>query len=437
MKNNKVYIKTFGCQMNVRDSEFVAGTLIDNGFKLVQSMDDADVILFNSCSVRQHAEDRLFGNIGELKHLKKAKPDLVVALMGCTAQSYKDKAIKRSSLIDIVCGTGDEADLPDLIKDVLKNKHRIIAADKINDKKPELFPKYRLEKLRAMVSIGQGCNNFCSYCIVPYVRGRERSRDAKDIVKEVKELAARGFKEVLLLGQNVNSYKAESGKDFIKILGAIDKVKGIERIRFMTSHPKDAHKELFLAMRDLGKVCEHLHLPMQSASDRILKLMNRKYTSRKYWKLAEEYKRIVPGGSISTDVIVGFPSESDSDFQKTCDMIKAVGFDSAYTFKYSPRPPAKSTAMEDDVSAETKAKRLAAISALQSIISAERNVPLVKKTVEVLVEGVGKKDDTMLSGRTRTNKVAVFKGKKSLIGKMVNVEIDSVTSYVLKGRLVK
>lgn len=434
----KVFLKTFGCQMNIRDSEFVAGILLDKGFKLAGSAEDADIIIFNSCSVRKHAEDRLFGNIANLKNLKRKNPKLIIGLMGCTAQAYKDKAINRSSLIDLVCGTGNETDLPRLIKDVLKNRCRIIAVDKVNEKRSEAFPKYREGKFRALVSIGEGCNNFCSYCIVPYVRGRERSRDARDIIKEVKGLSARGFKEVLLLGQNVNSYNGVEPKimNFVKLLESINKIKGIERVRFMTSHPRDAHTELFKAMRDLGKVCEHLHLPLQSGSDRILKLMNRKYTSGKYRKLAEDYKRIVPG-SITTDIIVGFPSETESDFRKTCDIMKDVAFDSAFTFKYSPRPSTKSAKLKDDVSDESKAGRLAAIMDLQRGISEEKNKYFENKVVEVLVDGPGKKDEVTLSGRTRTNKPVIFKGIKSLVGKLVNVEVESVTPYALKGRMVR
>jgi tRNA-N(6)-(isopentenyl)adenosine-37 thiotransferase enzyme MiaB len=433
----KVYIRTFGCQMNTRDSEYVAGLLVDKGFRLVKSSDDADVILFNSCSVRKHAEDRVFGNIGELKHLKKAKPDLIIGLMGCTAQAYQGRAIERSGLIDIVCGTGNEADLPRLIVDMAKNRNKIVAVDKMDTQKPERFPKFREGKLKATVSIGEGCNNFCSYCIVPYVRGKERSRDAKDIIREVRDLASRGFKEILLLGQNVNSYKAKCGKDFIRILEDINKIKGIERIRFMTSHPKDAHVELFTAMRDLERVCEHIHLPIQSGSDRILKLMNRKYTVRKYLKLVDEYKRIVPHGSITTDIIIGFPSETAADHKKTCDIMRKVAFDSSYTFKYSPRPPARSAALKDDVSSQIKEERLESVMDIQRQIGAERNECLVGATVEVLVESPSKKDPSELCGKTRTVKNVVFKGKKSLIGKIVKVQIETASSYALKGRLVR
>ncbi len=443
----KVFVKTFGCQMNARDSEFVMGILLDKGFRKANSFEDADVIIFNSCSVRKHAEDRLFSNIGGLAKLKKIKPDLVIGLMGCTAQSYKDSALERAPLLDFVCGTGNESYLPGLINNILKDRCRIVAADKVNDKKAELSPAYREGRFKTFVSIGEGCNNFCSYCIVPYVRGHERSRDAKDIIGEVKDLARRGFKEITLLGQNVNSY----GHNFINLLESLNKIKGIERVRFMTSHPKDASLELFKAIRDLGKICEHLHLPLQSGSDRILKMMNRGYTQKKYRKLIEGYRKILPRGAITTDIIAGFPSETDKDFKDTLKIVKDAGFDSAFTFKYSPRPPARSCRLKDNVTESVKEKRLKTIIDLQCKISEERNSLLTGHTVEILVDGRGNRDPrkftpleisdkqkflTGLSGRTRTNKVAVFDGDARLIGKLVNVKIESVAPYVLKGRLV-
>lgn len=421
--------------MNLRDSEFVAGLLLESGFKKTDSVDKADVILFNSCSVRKHAEDRLFSNIAALKKLKSKRPDIIIGLIGCTAQNYKDKAIERAPLVDLVCGPGNEGDLPHLIKAIAKNRCPIIATNKVNEKRPEAFPKYRDGGFKALVSIGEGCDNFCSYCIVPYVRGRERSRDAKDIIREVKDLAARGFKEITLLGQNVNSYGHKT--DFVSLLGRLNKVEGIERIRFMTSHPKDASLELFKAMRSLDKVCEHLHLPLQSGSDRILKLMNRKYTRKKYVKLIAEYKKLVPSGSVTTDIIVGFPSESERDFQDTIKAMKEIGLDSAFLFKYSPRPPAKSAKLKDSVPKDVKEKRLKALLELQAGISQRRNDSARGKVFEVLVDGVSKKDTSVLTGRTRTNKIVVFNGWKELVGRLVKVKIDIATPYALKGRVVK
>ena len=428
--------------MNARDSEFVAGLLIDNGFRLAESPEKADIVLFNSCSVRKHAEDRLFSNIGELADLKKKRPALIVGLIGCTAQSYRDNALQRAPLLDLVCGPGNEHELPGLITEILKNRCAIVAVDKSDDKRPEIFPRYRESAFKAFVSIGEGCDNFCSYCIVPYVRGRERSRDAKDIVREVRDLAARSFKEITLLGQNVNSYgritshkSLVTSHSFIRLLESLNTIDGIERIRFMTSHPKDAHAELFKAMRGLDKVCEHLHLPVQSGSDRILKLMNRKYTAKKYLRLIELYRKLVPGGSITTDIIVGFPSETEADFKKTCAVMNEVCFDSAFTFKYSPRPPAKAARLDDNVMKDEKARRFETIVHMQCKASLGRNEALAGKTVEVLVDGKSKKDQSILSGRTRTAKTAVFAGSSSLDGTIVNVRVDAATPYALQGRL--
>ena len=269
--------------MNVRDSEFVAGLLLEHGFRLVKSIDDSDIVIFNSCSVRKHAEERLINNIWQLKKRKLKDPDLVIGVMGCTAQNHKEKLLRSIPLIDFVCGPGNEEDLPKVVKDILKHRCSIVAVDKVNKKRDEADPRYRDSKPKAFVSIGEGCNNFCSYCIVPYVRGRERSRDEKDIIKEVEGLAKRGFTEIMLLGQNVNSYK---GSSFVKLLERLNKIKGIKFIRFMTSHPKDASEELFKAIGRLKKVDKRLHLPLQSGSDRILKLMNRGYTQKKYLNIA-------------------------------------------------------------------------------------------------------------------------------------------------------
>ena len=443
MKKDKpgVYVKTFGCQMNVRDSEFVTGLLLEKGFGKAPSIEKADIILFNSCSVRKNAEGKLFGNIADLKKLKKSKPALIVGLIGCTAQSYGSDSFKKAPVIDIVCGPGNETDLPGLINDVLKNRCAMVALDKVSQKRPELFPKYRESGPKALVSISEGCDNFCSYCIVPYVRGRERSRKPQDIAREVRELASRGFKEVTLLGQNVNSYGCNTHDairttGFVRLLERLNSIDGIERIRFMTSHPKDASEDLFKAMRDLDKVCEHLHLPLQSGSDRILKLMNRGYTKAHYLELADLYRKYVPGGSITTDVIVGFPSETSRDFDFTLKLLKGIGFDSLYTFKYSPRSPAKASKLKDSVSKETKEARLEKLMAIQTGISEGRNMLYNGRVAEVLVEGKGARALSGLTGRTRTNKVISFEGNDGLIGKLVNIKIESVTPYALKGRVI-
>ena len=439
--NIRVFLRTFGCQANVRDSEWVTGILIDEGYRMVLKAEDADAVIFNSCSVRKHAEERLFGNVCELKDLKARKPDMIIGIMGCTAQSYAEKAFKRTPLIDFVCGPGNEADIGGIIRKIHDDRSRIVAIDKVSAKRPELMPEYRGSGFKALISIGEGCDNFCSYCVVPFVRGRERSRKESDIVKEVMGLAGRGFKEIMLLGQNVNSY-GRTTKDerratkFVGLLESIDKIDGIERVRFMTSHPKDASTELFKAMRDLDKVCEHLHLPLQSGSDKVLKAMNRKYTKKRYLKLVDDYRKFVPGGAITTDIIVGFPGETERDFKETLTVMRKVRFDNAFTFKYSPRPPAKASGLHDDVPPETKQRRLVEVMELQSESSKMQNLRFKGTIVDVLVEDADKRSQDTLLGRTRHNKMTVFKGAKKLIGSTVQVVIDEVKSNALYGRLV-
>lgn len=349
--------------MNVRDSEFAAGLLLKSGYRLAESPDGADIVIFNSCSVRAHAEERLFNNIWQLKKLKAKKPQLIIGVMGCTAQSFKEKILENIPLVDFVCGPGNESDLPKILNDIVKNRCAVVAVDKVNAKKAEADPYYRENTIKAFVSIGEGCNNFCSYCIVPYVRGRERYRDMEDIIKEVKGLARRGFKEIMLLGQNVNSYQerptpdAQRPTNFVRLLEKLNDIKGLKLIRFMTSHPKDASGELFEVIARLKKVDRRLHLPLQSGSDRILKLMNRGYTQKRYIELVKLYKKLVPGGSVTTDIIVGFPSETKKDFNETLKTIKKCGFEGGFVFKYSPRPPAKASLLNDNVSKEEKERR--------------------------------------------------------------------------------
>lgn len=444
--SKKVFLRTFGCQMNERDSEFAAGILLENGFSMAKSPETADVILFNSCAVRKHAEDRLFSNIAALKHLKRKKPELLVGLLGCVAQSFGGRALTRAPFLDFVCGPGNIGELPLIISGMLKDRMGVIATGKIDAKRPELFPRYRAGSFKAYVSIGEGCDNYCSYCIVPYVRGRERSRCASDIVREVRDLGRRGFKEITLLGQNVNSYEGSwakgqgarrcQGGGFARLLEEINRVQGIERIRFMTSHPKDASATLFKAMRDLPKVCRHLHLPLQSGSDRILRLMNRQYTAAEYLKLVASYRKIVPGGSMTTDIIVGFPTEKEKDFRATVALMKKVGFDGSYQFKYSARPPAKAANLPDDIPERVKEERLATTLALQSELSLERNLPLAGKAVEVLVDGASDKTGGMLAGRTGTNKTVIFGGPATLTGKTVLVKVRSVTAFSLRGEII-
>ena len=362
-KKLHVLLRTFGCQMNIRDSEMVAGLFLEGGWKLAESQDKADVILFNTCSVRAHAEERVWGNIGMLRKLKEKRPDLIIGVIGCMAQRIGSDFFKRSNLVDIACGPSDEENLPGLVEEFIKTRQHILSVSNIGQPRKEVFLKYRNSRgakfcasTPAYVNISHGCDNFCSYCIVPYVRGKEISRRPEDIIREIRMLAKRGVKEITLLGQNVNSYGRDT-HDFVKLLKEINKIGGIERIEFMTSHPKDAGEDLFKAMADLPKAVKHLHLPLQSGSDKILKAMNRGYTAKKYLSLTEKLREIIPGCSLTTDIIVGFPGETEEDFKKTFDLMKKIEFGAAYIFKYSPRPPAASAKLKDDVPQEEKERR--------------------------------------------------------------------------------
>jgi tRNA-2-methylthio-N6-dimethylallyladenosine synthase len=376
----RLYIATFGCQMNVRDSELVAGLFVDKGYKLVFSKDDADIILFNTCSVREHAEDRVWGNIGMLRRLKRSRPHIIIGVIGCMAQRFGNDFFKRSDLVDLVCGPCDEEKLPQLAEKVLKGREKMLSIGNIGKPRKEAFSEYRCRKDSAYVNISHGCNNFCSYCIVPYVRGREVSRKPENIIREIKMLADKGIKEITLLGQNVNSYGIETRNQstetrkngFVDLLKKINSIDGIERIRFMTSHPKDASEDLFKAMAGLSKIVKHLHLPLQSGSDKILKLMNRGYTAEKYLALVERLRKTVPHCRLTTDIIVGFPGETKADFEKTYDLMKKIKFDAAYIFKYSPRPPAASSKMKDNVPLEEKERRNQLLLQLQRGIKNEK-----------------------------------------------------------------
>jgi len=383
----KVYIRTFGCQMNVRDSEIILGMLQEKGYRQAGRLEDADAILFNTCSVRRHAEERAISNMGALLKNKKQRSK-VYGIIGCTAQALKKDLFRRLPDLDIVCGTGQIHRLPELIRDAQKS--RILACGSINKDIPEMQFHYGQERKAAFVSIIRGCNNFCSYCIVPYVRGKERSRKVEDIAREVEDLTKRGTEEITLLGQNVNSYKGDvSAKkcDFVQLLKFMNGIKGVKRIKFMTSHPKDATIELFKAIRDFDKVVKQLHLPLQSGSDRILKLMNRGYTSRKYTGLVRKLRALVPGCKISTDIIVGFPGETEADFRKSYKIMNGIKFNAAYIFKYSPRLPAKSAFMEDSVPQKTKEKRHKILLDLQKRLAKKISIVTILSFVFSLSSG--------------------------------------------------
>jgi len=367
MKNNKlqkkVFMRTFGCQMNDKDSDIISSMLLDRGYSLTSSYDEADIILFNACSVRKHAEDRVWGKMGELKYLK--KKGSIFGLVGCMGKVYGDKVFERLAHVNFVCGPANIYDIPDIIEKVTNGKRHLVATGR--EKRPLRVNIDTCCKndVTASVNIAEGCDNFCSYCVVPHARGREVSRPIAHIIEEIEWLISSGIKEIMLLGQNVNSYGQETGggpthggkSEFIRLLEKVNAIKGVERIRFMTSHPKDASSGLFKAMAGLDKVCRHLHLPMQSGSDKILKMMNRKYTVSHYLKLVESLKKEIPGCALTTDIIVGFPTETDKDFMDTYTYMKEIKFGNAFIFKYSPRPFTKAVKLKDDVPKEIKEER--------------------------------------------------------------------------------
>lgn len=436
----KYNIVTFGCQMNENDSERLAGMLVEMGYVETHEVDDSDLIIYNTCCVREHAELKVYGHLGALKSLKKARPDMVIAVCGCMMQQKEvvDYIKEKYSHVDLIFGTHNLYKFPELLYSVIGNNKSVIDVWESEGLIAEGVPIERKDGVKAWVTVMYGCNNFCSYCIVPYVRGRERSRTPEDIINEVSMLGRQGFKEITLLGQNVNSYGKDLAADisFAKLLYEVNKVKGIERIRFTTSHPKDLSDELIAAMRDCEKVCEHLHLPVQAGSSKILKEMNRKYTKEQYLELVAKIKENIPGVALTTDIIVGFPGETDEDFEDTLDVVEKVRYDSAYTFLYSKRTGTPAAKKNNQVPEEVKKHRFDRLLEVQNRISKEINNQLLGAEVEVLVEGLSKNNPEAYTGRTRTNKVVNFKGSRDLVGKIVKVKIEKAQTWSLEGRLI-
>lgn len=436
-KKLRILLRTFGCQMNVRDSEIIKGMFSGGEYKFVDAAEEADIILFNTCSVRQHAEDKVVGSLQRLLARKKKNPDLIIGVLGCMGQRHGELLLKEFSQVDIVAGPSSIYDIPVLLGRAV-NGERVVAAEDRKRPQKGVDQGVRNGELSGFVNIMYGCDNFCSYCIVPYVRGREVSRPEKDIVKEVKQLADGGFKEVTLLGQNVNSYgKGLTQRiDFSDLLKAVNDVPGIERIRFTTSHPKDAGKKLFKAMKDFDKVCEHVHLPVQSGSDKILDLMNRKYTIGEYLDKIKSLRDMIPDVGISTDIIVGFPSEKGSDYAKTRKIMEEIRYDSAFIFKYSPRSPALSACLMDDVPDETRKERNNELLKIQKSISRAKNKEIIGSDREILIDGVSRMSNGELVGRTRNNTPCVFPGHTNLIGSFVRVKVTGSSPFTLKGEII-
>jgi tRNA-2-methylthio-N6-dimethylallyladenosine synthase len=440
-KKQKYFLTTFGCQMNVHDSEKIAGILEKMGFIKAGAPEEADLVLLNTCCVRENAENRLYGHLGNLKPLKKENPDLIIGICGCMAQlpTVQEKIRESYPYIDLIFGAYNLHRLPELITKIKETGSRVLEVS-LEGEISEGLPVLRADSYRAWVNIIFGCNNFCSYCIVPYVRGRERSRRPESILQEIRELADKGVKEITLLGQNVNSYgldyPAEERVDFADLLSQVNQIKGLTRIRFQTSHPKDLSEKLIRVMAEAEKVCEHLHLPVQAGSNRILSAMNRKYTREHYLNLVDKLRSKIPDLAITTDLIVGFPGEEEEDFQDTLNLVKQVGYDAAFTFAYSPRVGTKAAKIDPQVPEEVKMDRLYRLIEVVNERAKTSNQRLVGKVETVLVEGPSEKNKEIFAGRTRSNKLVLFPPKNpnsELVGKEIKVKIKKGLTYTLQG----
>jgi tRNA-2-methylthio-N6-dimethylallyladenosine synthase len=440
ISGKKYFISTYGCQMNAHDSERMAGILQSNGFIQADDKSDADLIILNTCCIRESAEKKILGHIGILKHLKVQNKNLKIIVCGCMTQQENAgvRLQKRFPYIDAVLGTHNMHELGAVVKKLFdgeKKLRQIYETDAVleegTDVKRNSYPL-------SYVNVMYGCNNFCSYCIVPYVRGRERSRSPMEIIDEIRRLSDEGYKEVTLLGQNVNSFGAgmDDGLNFAGLLRRIDKDTSIPRVRFMTSHPKDLSDELIETIAQLPSVCAHIHLPVQSGSDRILMLMNRRYTREHYFSLVDKLRKNCPEIAISTDIIVGFPSETDNDFSDTLDLVKTIRFDSAFTFIYSKRSGTAAAQMEGHLSREEKSERICRLIALQNGITQQINDAMVGRTEAVLVEAESARSKAHMSGRTSSAKMVSFEGGNELIGQIANVQIMESKKTTLFGRLI-
>ena len=445
-KNLKYAMLTMGCQLNENDSEKISGMIEKMGYTKTDNPKEADLNVFNTCCVRENAEDKLFGKLGELKKIKENQ-GTIIAIGGCMMQEkhITDKIKESYPFVDILFGTHTLHKFPEDLYKVLEQKKKQEDIIDIEGKIYEGLPIKRDSNLKASVTIMNGCNNFCSYCIVPYVRGRERSREPRKIIEEVQELAQQEYKEITLLGQNVNSYlKVEREKNipfeqyqgvnsFATLLQAINKIEGIERIRFVSPHPKDFTDDVIDAIATCDKVCKLVHLPLQSGSTQVLKVMNRKYTKEQYLELVKKMKERIPNLRLSTDIIVGFPGETEEDFADTLDVVKKVNYEQVYMFIYSRRVGTPGDRMENQISENIKHERFDRLKALVESQIEENNQKYIGTVQKVLVEGTSKNNDEMLTGRTDSNKVVIFEGDRSLIGKMVEIEIVSEHMWYLKG----
>ncbi|WP_112180915.1 MULTISPECIES: tRNA (N6-isopentenyl adenosine(37)-C2)-methylthiotransferase MiaB [Paraliobacillus] len=444
MKNigqgKKFLIRTYGCQMNEHDTEVMAGLLTDMGYESTDNTNDADIILLNTCAIRENAENKVFGEIGHLKPLKLEKPDLIVGVCGCMSQeeSVVNKILKVHPFIDMIFGTHNIHRLPELLKEAIFSKEMVLEVWSKEGDIIENLPKVRKGKIKGWVNIMYGCDKFCTYCIVPYTRGKERSRMPKDIIHEVRQLAAQGYKEITLLGQNVNAYGKDLDIDYGlgELMNEISKI-DIPRVRFTTSHPRDFDDRLIEVLAQGGNLLDHIHLPVQSGSSEVLRVMARRYTRESYLELVNKIRKAMPNATLTTDIIVGFPNETDEQFEETMTLVREVGFDGAYTFIYSPREGTPAAKWEDNIPMEVKKERLQRLNALINEQAKNAMLKYEGETVKVLVEGESKKNPDVLSGYTERNKLVNFKAPKSTIGKIVDVKIIEARTWSLNGELAE
>ncbi len=439
--NMKYYIETWGCQMNEEDSEKLSGMLKRLNYSRTDNKNEAGIILFNTCCVRENAENKVFGNLGQLKALKEKNPDLIIGVCGCMMQQegMADNILKTFPYVNIIFGTHNAYKFPEYLNRVRTEGVQI---KEIFNKETDIvegLPIDRQSSVKGFVTIMYGCNNFCTYCIVPYVRGRERSRKPSDIIKEIKELVSVGYKEITLLGQNVNSYGngLEDEITFAQLLRLINEVDGLERVRFMTSHPKDLNEDVIMAIKECDKLCEQIHLPVQSGSDRILKKMNRHYTKEYYLGLVEKIRKEIPNATITTDIIVGFPGETEEDFLETLDLVEKVKYSSAFTFIYSRRNNTPADMMLNQVSDEDKHSRFNRLVEKVNENVIAQNRACDGQVLEVLVEGTSKNDESKWTGRTRTGRLVNFTGEDVKVGDLVNVQITKALKFSLNGEVKK
>ncbi|HAT4307993.1 TPA: tRNA (N6-isopentenyl adenosine(37)-C2)-methylthiotransferase MiaB [Clostridium perfringens] len=434
-------ISTYGCQMNEEDSEKLSGMLKSQGYERTENKEEASIIIFNTCCVRENAENKVFGNLGQLKQLKKKNPNLVIAICGCMMQQVgmADKVLKTFPYVDIIFGTHNAHKFPEYLHRVLQEGVQVKEILNKEEGIVEGLPIDRKSDVKAFVTIMYGCNNFCTYCIVPYVRGRERSRKSEDIIKEIEELVSQGYKEITLLGQNVNSYGKglEEDIDFAGLLRKVNEVKGLERVRFMTSHPKDLSDDVIMAIKECDKLCEQVHLPVQSGSSRILKEMNRHYDREYYLDLVKKIKSEIPDVTLTTDIIIGFPGETEEDFLDTLSLCEEVGYDSAFTFIYSRRNHTPADKMENQIPDDIKHDRFNRLVEAINKKVVIKNKEYEGNVVEVLVEGPSKNDETKLTGRTRNGKLVNFAGDEKLVGELVNLKIVRAQPFSLIGEIVE